>query len=138
MMQTDFRVAHERHWDDAETLRASTRWANADHLYGFAAECGLKRLMQAFGMPLDHSGSPAGQQDRVHADKAWERYDAYRSGRHSAPAYALPAQNPFSNWSADQRYANQSEFNEIHVSEHRAGTLAIREKLRLAFADGLI
>lgn len=49
-MKTDFHDAHERHWDDAERLFEAQRWANADHLYGVAAECGLKWLMVHFGM----------------------------------------------------------------------------------------
>jgi len=63
----DFYDAHERHWVDAELLRDKERWANADHLYGFAAECGLKRLMLAFGMTLDASGKPSEREDRTHA-----------------------------------------------------------------------
>ena len=67
-MQADFLDAHDRHWDDAGRLFAAQRWANADHLYGMAAECGLKRLMLAFGMPFDSVGDrPANQPDRVHA-----------------------------------------------------------------------
>jgi hypothetical protein len=52
-MNTDFYDAHQRHWDDAELLYEKQRWANADHLYGMAAECGLKQLMLAFGMTFD-------------------------------------------------------------------------------------
>nr|VFK54807.1 MAG: hypothetical protein BECKTUN1418F_GA0071002_105616 [Candidatus Kentron sp. TUN]VFK55380.1 MAG: hypothetical protein BECKTUN1418D_GA0071000_103118 [Candidatus Kentron sp. TUN]VFK60455.1 MAG: hypothetical protein BECKTUN1418E_GA0071001_105815 [Candidatus Kentron sp. TUN] len=51
-MNADFFDAHNRHWQDWEQLFASERWANADHLYGMAAECGLKCLMQAFP-PMD-------------------------------------------------------------------------------------
>ncbi len=43
-MQADFLDAHERHWQDAELLLTNQRLANADHLYGMSAECGLKRL----------------------------------------------------------------------------------------------
>ena len=55
---TDFYDAHHRHWEDAERLYHNERWANADHLYGIAAECGLKRLMIAFGMRCDANGDP--------------------------------------------------------------------------------
>ena len=44
-MKADFLDAHQRHWDDAEHLLQAQRWANADHLYGFAAECGLKAVV---------------------------------------------------------------------------------------------
>lgn len=52
-MSCDFADSCQRHWDDAERLFSSGRWANADHLYGFSAESALKRLMLAFGMPFN-------------------------------------------------------------------------------------
>lgn len=45
-MAENFLDAHHRHWDDAELLYQAQRWANADHLFGVSAECGLKRLME--------------------------------------------------------------------------------------------
>ena len=47
-MNEDFLDAHLRHWTDAELLYAAQRWANADHLYGISAECGLKGLTETF------------------------------------------------------------------------------------------
>ena len=138
LMQADFFDAHERHWQDAETLHANTRWANADHLYGFSAECGLKRLMQAFEMKLDQDGSPADRKhDRVHVDKAWDRYESYRSGHHNGIGYVLQAANPFSDWSSDQRYARQAEFDEVLVDKHRRGAMDVREKIHTARVNGL-
>ena len=52
-MQANFLDAHERHWGDAERFFSAGRYANADHLYGMAAECGLKRLMVHFGMAVN-------------------------------------------------------------------------------------
>ena len=54
----DFHDAHRRHWQDAELLRKHGRWANADQLYGFSAECGLKAVMKALGMAVDSMGVP--------------------------------------------------------------------------------
>lgn len=51
-MNADFLDANARHQHDADLLFDRQRWANADHLYGLAAECGLKRLMVTFGMLL--------------------------------------------------------------------------------------
>ena len=45
----DFTGAHRRHWQDAELLFAEHRWANADQLYGFSAECGLKAVLKKDG-----------------------------------------------------------------------------------------
>jgi len=41
-MSIDFLDPHDRHWEDGERLFGVSRWANADHLYGLSAECGLK------------------------------------------------------------------------------------------------
>lgn len=53
-MSTDFVDSHDRHLVDANQLFSSGRFANADQLYGFSVECGLKSLMKAFGMPFDN------------------------------------------------------------------------------------
>ncbi|MDR3472596.1 MAG: hypothetical protein P4M09_13055 [Devosia sp.] len=137
-MQADFHDAHDRHWHDAEKLHSGARWANADHLYGLAVECGLKRLMHEFGMALGNGGSPAKPEDRKHADKLWVRYDAYRAGYHNGVAYTLPAANPFGDWSVEQRYANQREFDATRVNAHRLGADTIRQLVSKARADGLI
>ena len=50
--QEDYSDAHDRHWEDAELLRTRGRLANADHLYGFSAERGLKAAMQSLRMPF--------------------------------------------------------------------------------------
>ena len=79
-MTADFLDAHRRHLRDADALFDASRLANADHLYGMAAECGLKRLMIAFGMETDNTGAPKSQRDWIHVEKVWARYEAYRSG----------------------------------------------------------
>ena len=56
-MNTDFLDAHKRHWADAELLYNEDRWANADHLYGMAAECGLKRLILLFALDGEQTWS---------------------------------------------------------------------------------
>ncbi len=48
----DFLDAHHRHRADAELLFEHDRWANADRLYGFSAECSLKAVMTTLGMPV--------------------------------------------------------------------------------------
>lgn len=57
-LPVDFVDAHRRHWADAELLFDHERLGNADQLYGFSAECGLKAVMTGLGMPLDPSGRP--------------------------------------------------------------------------------
>lgn len=138
-MKADFLDAHERHWNDAEQLYSSQRLANADHLYGMAAECGLKRLMLAFGMPFNTSKDwPATEQDRKHADVIWNRFESYRSGHHAGAGYLLPGTNPFADWHVAQRYAKQSSFDLARVDPHRQGATAVQQLLKQADTDGLL
>ena len=139
-MQTDFLDAHERHWRDAELLWQQKRLANADHLFGIAAECGLKRLMLAFDMPFGQKkqNMPDNKADQVHANGIWDRYESYRSGHVRGAGYALSIGNPFSNWDVNQRYAPESEFDEIRVESHRQGAKQANQLIRKALGDGLI
>jgi hypothetical protein len=138
-MSTDFYDAHNRHWGDAERLFNANRWANADHLYGFAAECGLKCLMLAFGMSYDMAKDrPSDKSDRVHVDGVWARYESYRAGHHRGATYGLPTSNPFDNWNASQRYAKQSDFDMTRANSHRTGADQVRKLLLNATLEGLI
>jgi hypothetical protein len=138
-MKADFLNAHQRHWDDAEWLFQSQRWANADHLYGVAAECGLKRLMLAFGMPYDHAmDRPDKREDREHANGIWTRFETYRSGHQKGAGYALPGPNPFLNWNVSDRYASQSNFNKALAQSHQIGAQAVCALIKRAKLEGRI
>jgi hypothetical protein len=143
-MDADFLDAHDRHWNDAKTLFEFACLANADHLYGLAAECGLKRLMIVWGMKTDlnKGGLPFNVEDRVHImeskkDSVWDRYESYRMGK-AAPSYGLPAKNPFSDWDVSQRYANRSEFDESRVKGHEDGARLVRELVKTARREGFL
>lgn len=136
-MQADYLDAHERHWNDAESLFQAQRWANADHLYGIAAECGIKRLMLAFGMPYDTSRDrPASKDDRVHANGIWVRFQSYSTGRMQRAGYVLPGNNPFDNWDVSDRYARQSNFDQTRVQGHQAGAGTVHGLIAKAQRDG--
>jgi hypothetical protein len=137
-MHSDFHDSHIRHWEDAEFLNGSGRWANADQLYGLSTECGLKRLMQAFGMQLDPQGVPQDRADKVHADLLWVRYPTYIQGHVHGVGYPLSSSNPFSNWSASQRYAARSNFNPGLVASHQTGANEVRQLVLKACRDGII
>lgn len=138
-MQADFLDAHERHWDDAERLLKAGRWANADHLHGLAAECGLKRLMLAFGMHVDpNTGNPRDGQDRKHVDGIWTRFESYRSGRVQGASYALSNINPFLNWSVSDRYAHQSNFDQERAHKHKVASQVIHQFIVKAKLEGLL
>lgn len=138
-MQADFLDAHERHWSDAERLFQAQRWANADHLYGMAAECGLKRLMMVFGMSVDTAtGSPVNNKDWKHVNNIWARFESYRSGHAQGTGYALSPNNPFAHWDVSDRYAHQSDFDQARVQGHQAGTQAVRSLIAKAQREGLL
>lgn len=138
-MQADFLDAHQRHWDDAERLLQAQRLANADHLYGMAAECGLKRLMQRFGMPIDAiTGIPSQEHDRKHANSIWARFESYLNGKVEGVGYALPASNPFDDWDVSDRYAHQVNFDQNRVQSHQAGAQLVCDRIRKARREGLI
>ena len=138
-MQADFLDAHKRHWDDAERLFVAERWANADHLYGLAAECGLKALMEK----LSHQGALGPKQDYVHImedkkpNNAWSQYQSYLSGP-LAIKLLLPETNPFSDWLVSQRYAHQSNFDQARAQAHQAAAKDVCERIEIARDAGLI
>lgn len=136
-MKIDYLDACERHWSDAKLLFDKERWANADHLYGIAVECGLKRLMQAFGMEMSENGlSPKLKEDRVHANKIWTRYESYRSGRVQGRIYGLCEDNPFLEWDVSDRYANRDNFDRALVEAHKKGCDDVCALIRLAQVNG--
>lgn len=137
-MNADFLDAHRRHLRDADTLLGASRLANADHLYGMAAECGLKRLMIAFGMETDNTGAPKSQKDWIHAEKVWARYEAYRSGYVQGVQYGLSSVNPFSDWHASQRYAPEQRFDLARVMPHKIAAHTVGDCVKNAERDGLL
>lgn len=135
-MGTNFEDAHHRHWADAELLFASGCLANADHLYGLAAECGLKALMSAWGMPYDDDQDrPSRGQDRRHADGIWQRYERYRQGQ-AAAHYQLSTSGPFADWSIQQRYWPRRCFDPRTVERHQQGAKEVNQMLRQAQREG--
>lgn len=138
ILPPDFLDAMERHWLDAEDLLKLTppSLANADQLYGLAAECGLKALMLKWGMTLNNNHAPAKRDDRKHADKIWDRYETYRQGRSSS--LALPGTRYFDDWSIDHRYASRSHFQQTVVGNHRQGAAIVKQLVAQAHIEGVL
>lgn len=133
----DFQDACDRHWDDGECLLAKGQLANADQLFGLAAECGLKHTMLRLGMNVDSEGVPTEKAHRVHIDRLWETFHAFANDRNGARyASYLPANNPFSKWSIHNRYAHRRHFTNDTVGAHRDGAKSVRDLLRTTEVDG--
>lgn len=138
-MNTDFLDAHHRHLQDADLLFNVSRLANADHLYGMATECGLKRLMIAFGMKIRATdGAPREREDREHADKVWIRYETYRSGHLQGVQYGLPANSPFVDWNVSQRYEPIERFYYARVEPHHTAAHTVHTLVKNAEMAGLV
>lgn len=137
-MAADFLDAHSRHMGDAEFLFQASRLANADQLFGFAVECGLKTLMSKFGMPIDADGEPTSKKDWKHADMILSRYETYRSTNVVGANYVLASPNPFQDWSASQRYANSNNITPPAVQAHRAAAAAVTNLVKKAVLEGII
>ena len=124
----DYPNAHLRHWQDAERLFEAKRFANADQLYGFSAECGLKAVMVKNGMPIDDLGVPTNRRHLKHIHKLWETFRAFVEGRPTgALLHHLPERNPFRAWSQDHRYVSSSHFDFRAVAPHRKAALQVRQ-----------
>ena len=125
---TDFSDAHIRHWQDAELLYGVKRWGNADQLYGFSAECGLKAVMVANGMPVDATGTPMDSRHKQHIQDLWGTFRSFVDGRPTATfLHHLPDSNPFAAWSHHNRYAGSRYFDESAVAGHREGAKRVRQ-----------
>jgi hypothetical protein len=124
----DYPDAHERHWEDAEYLFVAGRWANADQLYGFSAECGLKSLMQNLGMRVRAAdGAPEKRAHRVHIKQLWNVFDQFAAQRGASTLRSrLPGGDPFSDWSHHNRYAGRGHFDEAYVESHRNAARGVR------------
>ena len=129
----DFVDAHGRHWQDAEILFGQDRWANADQLYGFSAECGLKAVMEALGMNVDAIGRPEESKHRKHIQDLWPIFQAFARERNGASYLSmLPSGSPFADWSHHDRYAHQSYCQERDTLPHRAAAKRVRPLVQQA------
>ena len=140
-MPVDFREAAERHWTDGDSLFRSSRLANADHLLGLAAECALKAVMQALGMPLHPDGRPVDKQHhQVHINKLWDEFVTFAHARGGA-RYALTlgaVPNPFADWDVAQRYDHSSSIGAGQAARHQSAAQTARQVLEQAILDGVV
>ena len=129
----DFADAHGRHWEDAELLFDRKRWANADHLYGLSAECGLKAVMRSLGMPVDAGEKPRGKYMQ-HMPGLWPVFLDFVDRRSDMPAArTIPDGECFRDWSIHDRYAHRQWFRRDNVETHRRGAQEILDMVERTF-----
>lgn len=114
---TDYYASARRHMKDAELLESHRRFANAGHLYGYMAECGLKALLVWHHYPTDAGGSLLKADTgnfRVHVDKlvvaeTYQELVQYLKGRSGSKYLAmLPNIRSFSDWRVEHRYYGET------------------------------
>jgi hypothetical protein len=136
-MSTDFRDASERHFEDGLLLEAQGRLANADHVFGFSAECSLKAVMLGIGHPQARGGWPDGYRD--HVNDLWTGFQSWAHGLLDAKYAAhVPPTNPFSSWNVNQRYWDRRNFTAVQVASHKGASHGCRKLLRELVLDGVL
>lgn len=107
-----------RHWKDAELLEKESRVENADHHYGFAAECAIKKVLVAF--PTFSSQGELGASYKKHVNMLWEKVND-QSLQKSYPGLSalLKSANPFLDWEVNQRYAADGGVSKVAMASHK-------------------
>lgn len=131
----DFVDAHRRHWEDGNLLYDHYRQANAAHLFGLSAECGLKAVMQALKwMSLDAQGRPWERGHRKHIQDIWPLFSDLAHDRDGG-RYRLTGR-PFDDWSHHDRYANRNHVDLEALRRYRKATEEVVHIINLATLDG--
>lgn len=105
-----FDEAALRHYHDAELLIEQSRLANADQLYGFAAECAIKLAWSSRNSECPHT----------HINELWDKIPLQKLQKlYPALLSILKQPNPFVNWSVSQRYESDQIVNVQTVEGHR-------------------
>ena len=118
-MPDDYAAAAVRHFVDGRLLEANSRIANADHLFGLAAECAIKSVLANFSSFL-HGGVLASAY-RKHVDELWMLVPLQGiQRRYGALVTVLRAlHGPFADWSTAQRYAADGVVTAEAIERHR-------------------
>ena len=112
-MKEDFTAAAKRHWADAGLLDQEQRRENADHHYGFAAECALKSALQSMGSFQE-------DKHRKHINVLWNKMQATAfQNRFPGLARLLSGTNRFADWDVEQRYHADGVVTEVAMRAHQ-------------------
>lgn len=142
--RVDYAQSARRHFHDAEQLLASNRQGNAGHLFGFAAESGLKAVLVACRVPTDADGGiPQGHRLRQHVPVLGDRLvtDGHLvpDGRFAMVYMAMVSSlGNFHDWSIDHRYWADAALPVASVSLWRQCAVEIMAMLDQASEDGVL
>ena len=143
--QVDFKEAAKRHFSDAEHLLAEGREPNAGQLFGFTAECGLKALLVAHGLPTEPNGDIVRKPNtgyRAHVpslSQAIATLTIFPDGR-AATKYVsmLTELAHFDDWNVDHRYWTASIVPLTSLPAWRSAATQVALMLDTATVDGVM
>jgi len=146
VIKIDFKAAAKRHFAGAEVLLASqSHTASAGQLYGFTAECGLKALLVAHGLPTEPDGDirkrPAtGYREHMpKLSQAITNLTVFPDGR-AATRYISMLTNlaDFDDWLIDHRYWDEPVLPLASVPSWREAARQVNAMLDAATVDGVM
>lgn len=107
-----------RHWHDAQLLEKENRVENADHLYGFVAECAIKKVLVI--LPAFSTTGMLEAAYKEHVNILWGKVK-HQSLQKSYPALSalLKSTNQFSDWHVKQRYFSDRTISKVAMESHK-------------------
>jgi len=142
--RVNYAQSAKRHFHDAEQLLASNRHGNAGHLFGFAAESGLKAILVACGVPTDADGGiPQRHRLRQHVpilgDRLVTEGHLVPDGRFGSVYMAkVNSRGAFQDWSIDHRYWADAALPVESVPRWRQAAGEVMAMLDQASEDGVL
>lgn len=131
-----YQAATTRCWTDGESLYATARLGTADHLYGLAAECALKAILEGLRIITSAATAPV-KPFKAHGDDIWQQYVLALNGRTQVSLQA-PLPGPFGAWRIEDRYAPDAVFTQTRVDGHRNGAKVAIGLLEHARITGIV
>lgn len=141
-MTMDFLGSSKRHYQDAELLTSNNRYPNAGHLFGFAAECGLKALLISHGLRTNPATGDIVESHpykyKTHVDVLINNVFTFSSSRNFVKYLSImPGIMAFSNWKIEHRYFFESLIP-ASLSNWKKAAGEVMKALQQAELDGVI
>ena len=114
----NFASAALRHWNDALLLESDNRVGNADHHFGFAAECALKSVLAK--LPAFTRTGELSPEYKLHINALWDKV-GHQSLQKTYPGLfsILKTPNAYAHWDVKQRYFAEGTVSFTAMAAHR-------------------
>ena len=131
-MSDNFKIAARRHHNDAEYLKQAGKKANAGQLFGLAAECGIKAVIEGLTHAYPHKHFNTGLLQPTHINLLNSQFVQGRSSNYLA---IIPNIQKFSDWSVNQRYWDDASIPNS-LEDWRSASTEVMMMLDVAIVDG--